>query len=308
MASSPVIRIGTRGSPLALKQARMVRDRLMTARGLAEDAIEIRVIRTSGDMNQTRPLADIGGKALFTKEIEDALLRGDIDLAVHSAKDMQTILPDGLVLAACLPREDPRDVFVSPKAKTLAALPHGAKIGTASPRREALVKRMRPDLQAVLLRGNVETRLLKIADGVADATILALAGLKRLGLEGAATAILETDEFLPAAGQGAIAIEARDDDSSRALATTIDDGATTTALIAERAFLAALDGTCKTPIAAHAQVTGDQVSFRGLIVKPDGSVSFETTRIGSIGDARALGADAGLELKARGGPDFFAAG
>jgi len=303
----PVIRIGTRGSPLALAQAAMVKAQLAAAHGLAEDTVAIVVIRTTGDAIQDRPLADVGGKGLFTKEIEQALIDGAVDLAVHSAKDMVTVLPEGLVLAACLPREDARDVFVSARAPSIAALPRGARLGTASLRRQAQVKMLRPDLDVVPLRGNVETRLRKLEEGVADATILALAGLKRLGLAGRATAVLDPQEFLPAVGQGAIAVETRaDDHRTRRLVAAIDDTPTLTAVTAERAFLAELDGSCRTPIAGHARIAGDTLSFRGLIATPDGRRSFETTRQGAAADAAALGADAGRELKARGGAAFFA--
>src|SRR6185503_19446675 len=205
--STALLRIGTRGSPLALVQARAVRTRLAAALGASEEAIELVVIRTSGDRIQDRPLAEVGGKGLFTKEIEEALLDGRVDLAVHSSKDMPTFSQKGLTLAACLEREDPRDVFISRKARTLAELPQGATLGTASLRRQAIAKRLRPDLKVVPLRGNVETRLRKLEDGEADATLLALAGLRRLGLERHATQVLETREFLPAVGQGAIGIE-----------------------------------------------------------------------------------------------------
>lgn len=300
------IRIGSRGSPLALAQAHMVRAQLAAVHGIAEDTIEIRVIRTTGDAIQDRPLAEVGGKGLFTKEIEQALTDRTIDLAVHSAKDMVTILPAGLLLAACLPREDPRDVFVGRAARSIAELPQRATVGTASLRRQAQLKILRPDLNVVPLRGNVETRLKKIAEGTADATILAFAGLKRLGLEHAATAVLDPAHFLPAVGQGAIAIETREDDANtRRLVGAINDAATLTAVTAERAFLAVLDGSCKTPIAGHARIEGARLAFRGLIAKPDGSRAFETTRQGDAADAAALGADAGAELKARGGADFF---
>ena len=310
MANSPtatsILRIGSRGSPLALVQAREVQSRLAKACGLAPERIEIKTIRTTGDMIEDRPLAEAGGKGLFTKEIEEALLSGAIDLAVHSSKDMPTFLPAGLVLAAFLPREDPRDAFVSREAKSLRELPHGAVVGTASPRRQALVKRLRPDLAIVPLRGNVETRLRKIENGDADATVLALAGLKRLGLVAAATAVLDLDEFLPAVGQGAIGIETRDDDTkTRALVDAINDADTATALAAERAFLAVLDGSCRTPIAGHARVIDGTLRFRGLIAKTDGSEALEVSREGSRADAAALGADAGRELKARAGPGFF---
>ncbi len=301
-----ILRIGSRGSPLALVQAREVRDRLAAAHGLDAKRIEIVVIRTSGDGIQDRSLADAGGKGLFTKEIEEALLAGTIDLAVHSAKDVPTFLPDGLVLAAYLPREDPRDVLISAKAKTLGDLATGAVIGTASPRRQALVKRARPDVQVVSFRGNVETRLRKLDEGVVDATVLALAGLKRLGLSNAMATVLGVDEFLPAVGQGAIVIETREDNAkTRALLATINNPDTATALAAERAFLAVLDGSCRSPIAGHATIVAKEVRFRGMILKPDGSESFETTRSGDRNAAADLGTDAGHELKSRAGPGFF---
>jgi hydroxymethylbilane synthase len=286
-----------------------VRDRLAAAHRLDAKRIEIVVIRTSGDMIQDRPLADAGGKGLFTKEIEDALLAGRIDLAVHSAKDVPSFLPRGLVLSAYMPREDPRDVFISRKAKTLGDLAPGAVVGTASPRRQAMVLRARPDVKVVSLRGNVETRLRKIDDGAADATVLALAGLKRLGLTGAAATILSVEEFLPPAGQGAIVVETREDDATtNELIAAIDDADTATALAAERAFLAILDGTCRTPIAGHATIVGGQLRFRGMILKPDGSEFFETSRSGEQNAAADLGADAGRELKNRAGPGFFTEG
>jgi hydroxymethylbilane synthase len=306
--STVTLRIGTRGSPLALAQAHMVRSALAMAHGWAEGAVEINVIRTSGDRIQDRPLSEVGGKGLFTKEIEDALLSGAIDLAVHSAKDMPTLLPDGLMLAACLPREDVRDVFISRKAATLRDLPQGAVVGSASLRRQAMVKRLRPDISVVPFRGNVETRIRKLDAGEVDATLLALAGLRRLGLADKATALLDVDDFLPAVGQGAVTIEARIDDvRTRELLAKIDHVDTSVALLAERAFLAVLDGSCRTPIAGHAVLDGDRLSFRGMILRPDGSQVFETTRAGARGDAVALGADAGAELKGRAPSDFFVA-
>jgi hydroxymethylbilane synthase len=305
--ASPILRIGSRGSPLALVQAREVLSRLSAACGVPAEQIEIKVIRTTGDAIQDRPLAEAGGKGLFTKEIEEALLAGAIDLAVHSSKDMPTALPPGLVLSAFLPREDARDAFISRVAKTLRDLPQRAVVGTASLRRQALVKRLRPDLAIVPLRGNVETRLRKLEAGDMHATILAVAGLKRLGLLSAATAILEIDEFLPAVGQGAIGIETRaDDGATRALVDKVDDADTATALAAERAFLAELDGSCRTPIGGHARVANDAVRFRGIIVRPDGSEAVEVLREGRRDDAAALGADAGRALKRRAGADFFA--
>lgn len=306
--TTSILRIGSRGSPLALAQAREVQGRLAAAGGLDAERIEIKVIRTTGDRIQDRPLSEAGGKGLFTKEIEEALLSNAIDLAVHSTKDMTTVLPPGLVLTAFLPREDARDAFISRKAASLQQLPPGAVIGTASLRRQALVKRLRPDLAVVPLRGNVETRLRKIEAGEADATLLAAAGLKRLGLLAAATAILDLDDFLPAVGQGAIGIETRaDDGATRALVAKIGDADTSTAVAAERAFLTVLDGSCRTPIAGHARVDRGVVRFRGMIVKPDGSVAFEALREGPAAQAAALGADAGRELKARAGSDFFKA-
>jgi hydroxymethylbilane synthase len=301
-----ILRIGSRGSPLALAQAEQVRSRLASASGLEPDRIEIKVFRTTGDIVLDRPLADAGGKGLFTKEIEAALLAGTIDVAVHSAKDLPTFLPDGLAIAGFLPREDARDVFISRTAKTLRDLPVAARVGTASPRRTAMVKRLRPDVAVTLLRGNVETRLRKVDDGEMDATVLAAAGLKRLGLMSAATAIFDADEFLPAVGQGAIAIETRTDDTKiRTLVAMVDDADTTTALAVERAFLAILDGSCRTPIGGNAQVFGDRIRFRGMILKPDGSDALEVAREGPCVSAAELGADAGRELRDRGGADFF---
>jgi len=302
----PALRIGSRGSPLALVQANEVKSRLAAAAGLDAERIAIEIIRTTGDVVQDRPLAESGGKGLFAKEIEEALLAGKIDLAVHSAKDLPTELPAGLVLAAFLPREDPRDAFISRKAKTLGELSPGAVLGTASPRRQALVRRLRPDVGVVTLRGNVETRLRKLEAGEVDATLLAVAGLKRLGLLLAATAILDPDVFLPAVGQGAIAIETRADDTrTRALVATIDHPDTAIAVAAERAFLAVLDGSCRTPIGGHARLHERAVHFRGIIVKPDGSEAFEVRREGRREDAAKLGADAGRELRERASADFF---
>ena len=308
-SQTPFLRIGSRGSPLALAQARETRARLAAAHRVAEDAIAIVTIRTSGDAIQDRPLAEVGGKGLFTKEIEQALEDGAIDLAVHSSKDMPTVLPAGLVLTACLPREDVRDVFISRKAARLADLPHGAIVGTASLRRQAMVKRLRPDIAVVNFRGNVETRLRKLDDGVVDATLLAYAGLKRLGRADAATAVLDIDDFLPAVGQGAIGIETRESDvHTRDAVAAINHPDTLVALSAERAFLAVLDGSCRTPIAGHARIENGAVSFRGMILRPDGSEALETARAGSVADAALLGRDAGRELKSRAPSDFFAAG
>ncbi len=304
--ATSILRIGSRGSPLALVQARQVQSRLAAACGIALDRIEIKIIRTTGDTIQDRPLAEAGGKGLFTKEIEEALLSGAIDLAVHSAKDMATVLPGGLVLAAFPPREDARDAFIGRKVKNWRDLRNGAVVGTASLRRQALLKHLRPDLAIVPLRGNVETRLRKLENGDVDATVLALAGLKRLGLVAAATAVLDVEEFPPAVGQGAIGIETRADDAkTRALVAAIDDPDTAAAVTVERAFLAVLDGSCRTPIAGHAQLRDGVVRFRGMIAKPDGSEALEVLREGRRAEAAALGADAGRELKARAGSGFF---
>ena len=305
-ADTFLLRIGSRGSPLALVQAREVQSRLAAAAAIDPARIEIKVIRTTGDVVQDRPLADAGGKGLFTKEIEEALLAGAIDLAVHSSKDLPTVLPAGLILAGFLPREDARDAFIGRNAKTLHELPRGAVVGTASPRRQAFVRRLRPDVRVVTLRGNVETRLRKLDAGEVDATLLAVAGLKRLGLLSAATAILDVDEFIPAVGQGAIGIETRADDTkTRALVAAIDDADTACAVAAERAFLAVLDGSCRTPIGGHATINGGKLRFRGIIVKPDGSEAFEALREGRREAAAELGADAGRELHERASADFF---
>jgi hydroxymethylbilane synthase len=305
-SAATILRIGSRGSPLALVQAREVAARIAAAESIDAEGIEIKVIRTTGDVVVDRVLADAGGKGLFTKEIEEALLDGSIDLAVHSSKDLPTILPPGLVLAGFLPREDARDAFISQKAQTLGELPPGAVIGTASPRRQALVKMLRPDAVVVMLRGNVETRLRKLEGGEIDATLLAVAGLKRLGLLAAATAILDPDQFVPAVGQGAIGLETRADDSrTRALVAAIDDADTRAALAAERAFLGVLDGSCRTPIGGHATIEGGTLRFHGIIVKPDGSEAFTVVREGRRDSAAELGADAGRELRDRAGADFF---
>ncbi len=303
------LRIGSRGSPLALAQANEVKLRLAAACGLPPERIEIEVIRTTGDRIQDRPLADVGGKGLFTKEIEEALFSGAVDLAVHSAKDMSTILPHGLVLSAFLPREDARDAFIGRGGITLRDLPPGAVVGTASLRRQALIRRVRPDLRVVALRGNVETRLRKLDAGEVDATLLAVAGLKRLGLLSAVTELLGIEEFLPAVGQGAIAIETRADDAATlALVAKVNDPPTATALAAERAFLAVLDGSCRTPISGHAQVNAGLVRFRGMALKPDGSEAVEVVREGPAEAAAALGADGGRDLKSRAGAGFFVPG
>jgi hydroxymethylbilane synthase len=305
----PLLRIGTRGSPLALAQADELKRRLAAAHAAlaAPDAIEIVAIRTSGDRAGERPLAAEGGKGLFTKEIEEALLYRRVDLAIHSMKDMMATLPQGLAVAACLPREDPRDALLSPRAASLAALPKGARLGTASLRRQALALHARPDLAIVPLRGNVGTRLAKLEAGDADATILAVAGLRRLGLAHKITTVLAADDMLPAPAQGVLAVEIRADDTrARDLLTPLDHAETACCATAERAFLAALDGSCRTPIAALATIAGGGLRLDAVIVRPDGSALYRAQRAGAVADAVVLGRDAGAELKARGGPDFFA--
>ena len=302
----PPVRIGTRGSPLALAQAQQVRGLLMAAHGLAEERLAIAVIKTSGDRIQDRPLSEVGGKGLFTKEIEEALGRGDIDLAVHSAKDMATRLPDGLAIGAVLEREDVRDAFISLRHGSLAAMPAGAVVGTSSLRRQAQVKRLRPDLQVVGFRGNVETRLAKLEAGLADATFLAAAGLKRLGQAHRITRAVPTGEMLPAVAQAAIAIEIRADDAAaRALVAPLDHPATATCLAAERAFLARLDGSCRTPIAGHAMLADGGLVLAGEILLPDGSAHHATTRVGNAAEPEALGLLTGSLLVALAGPEFM---
>jgi len=301
-----ILRIGTRGSPLALAQASEVRARLMLAHDLPEDAFTIEIITTSGDRIQDRPLSEAGGKGLFTKEIEEALLGGRIDIAVHSSKDMPTVLPNGLALTTFLPREDARDAFVGREAKRLKDMPHGATIGSSSLRRQALIRRMRPDLSVILFRGNVDTRLRKLDEGQAGGTLLAYAGLKRLRREEVVTELLPLDEFPPAPGQGAIGIEQRVDDERVGMyLRTINDLPTATALAAERAFLAVLDGSCRTPIAGHATVEGERVSLHGMVLTPDGRDAHEVRVGGDAVDAAGIGRDAGEKLRAAAGPRFF---
>jgi hydroxymethylbilane synthase len=301
------IRIGTRGSPLALAQAAEVRTRLEKAHGANRHAFEIRAIKTTGDRIQDRPLAEAGGKGLFTKELEEALLNGEIDLAVHSMKDMPTVLPSRLTIACLLPREDVRDAFISHKAPSLEDLPTGAVVATSSLRRQAQVLHLRPDLKVVPMRGNVETRLRKLQDGVADATLLACAGLKRLGLTDRITSAIPTDEMLPAVAQGAIGVEMRDGDMLMAeLLAAINDQATALAVAAERAFLARLDGSCRTPIAGLAELTGDRLVFRGMILTTDGREAHATRREGRPEEALRLAEDAAAELLAKAGPNFLA--
>jgi hydroxymethylbilane synthase len=299
-------RLGTRGSPLALAQTREVARLLGAAHGIEPARIEIVIIRTTGDMIQDRPLAVAGGKGLFTKELDRALIDGEIDAAVHSSKDLPTLLPDEVSIAGFLPREDVRDVLVSARATSIAGLPLGATLGTASLRRQAQALRLRPDLRITLLRGNVETRLRKAETGEIDATLLALAGLKRLGLATRATAILDVETFLPAVGQGAIALTTRtgDENAQRSLAPILD-AATGHALTAERAFLRVLDGSCRTPIAGHARVEGESLHFQGLLLRADGSEAFDISRSGARAEAETIGSAAGHALLARAPADIL---
>jgi hydroxymethylbilane synthase len=298
--ATPYLKVGSRGSPLALAQTRQVCDRLAEAAGIARSDIEIVIIRTTGDRIVDRSLAEAGGKGLFTKELDEALIAGAIDCAVHSAKDLPTLLPAGIVIAGCPPREDARDALICSVAASFAALPQGARLGSASPRRQAMALRARPDLKVGLLRGNVETRLRKVETGEFDLTLLALAGLKRLGLAARAAAVLDVDDFLPAVGQGAIAVTARLGDARlQASLAQIFDAPTGLALAAERAFLAELDGSCRTPIGGHARLVDDRFAFRGLTLSLDGRRAVAAAREGSSNDAVKLCADAGREIRAR---------
>lgn len=305
--SDRAMRIGTRGSPLALAQAHETRDRLAAAHALPAERFEIVVIRTTGDAILDRPLAEAGGKGLFTRELDAALIAGTIDIAVHSAKDVPTFLPDEIAVAGFLPREDARDAFIGRDGMRFAELPEGATVGSASLRRQAQARRLRPDLKVTLLRGNVQTRLAKVAAGAVDGTLLALAGLKRLGLADRASEILDADAFLPPVGQAAICIAARAaDDRTRERLAPILDPAAGDALACERAFLAVLDGSCRTPIAGHAAVSGARVAFRGRVLRADGSEVWDVDIEGARGEAAALGAAAGRDLLARAPADALA--
>ncbi len=298
--TNPFLRIGTRGSPLALWQAHAVRSALCAVHAIAEEEVEIVIIKTTGDQVRDRALAEIGGKGLFTKEIEQALVENRVDVGVHSAKDVPTFLPEGLMLAACLPRADVRDALIAPGFVTFDALPEGAVIGTASVRRAALMKNMRPDVETVLLRGNVETRLRKVESGEMHATLLALAGLSRLGLSGHATEVFETERMLPACGQGTVALECRADDvRTREKLAAIDHHTTSLALAAERAMLAVLDGSCRTPIAGHAVLSDGWLSLRGLVVAPDGTAIWHGAAAGDAAAAEDIGKEVGGDLLAR---------
>ncbi len=309
-SDSPRLILATRGSPLALAQANLTRGLLLARDGGLDIAIE--AMRTTGDKFLDKPLADIGGKGLFTKELDEALLAKRAAFAVHSMKDLPTRLPDGLALVAMLEREDPRDVWIGRAGAQLADLAPGALVGTASLRRGAQILDKRPDLRVGIFRGNVQTRLKKLAAGEAEATLLALAGLHRLNMkvgEGdlAGARILGLDEMLPAPGQGAIGIVCRDDDTAtRELLAPLDHAATHGAVTAERGALAALDGSCRTPIAAFAETDGAQISLQVAIFSRDGKITHRTARSGLMRDALAMGLDAGGELRRKAGPNFFA--
>ncbi len=300
-------RIGTRGSPLALAQAHETRDRLSKAFDLPEEAFEIVVIKTTGDKVLDRPLGEIGGKGLFTKEIEDALLDGSIDIAVHSMKDMPVAQPGGLVIDCCLPREDVRDAFLTLDGRALSDLPEGTVVGTSSLRRKSQLLHKRPDLEIVEFRGNVQTRLKKLEDGVATGTFLAMAGLRRLGLTDLPVTAIPTDEMLPAVAQGAIGIERRGDDSRAGdMLEAICDAPTVARLTAERAFLKALDGSCQTPIAGLAELDGGALTLRGEILRTDGSEAVEGSTGGATEDAAEMGRALAADLLNRAGPGFLA--
>ncbi len=300
------LKIGTRGSPLALAQAHETRGRLMAAHALPEAAFEIVVIKTTGDRVLDRPLKELGGKGLFTKEIEEALTSGAIDIAVHSMKDMPVLQPEGLTLGCYLPREDVRDAFVSSTAARLADLPEGTVVGSSSLRRRAQLLNRRPDLKVVEFRGNVQTRLRKLEDGVAAATFLAMAGLNRLGMAGVARSAIEPEEMLPAVAQGAIGIERRVADArAEALLAVIHDRVTGERLEAERAYLAELDGSCETPIAGLAVIEGDEVWLRGEILRPDGSEAIRGEGRAPVADAAEMGRDLARRLLAQAPAGFF---
>ena len=303
--SSP-LRIGTRGSPLALAQAYETRKRLTNALNISEDSFEIVVISTSGDRILDRPLKEVGGKGLFTKEIEQDMLDGKIDIAVHSMKDMPVEQPDGLTLGCYLPREDVRDAFVSSRYKNVNELPSGSKVGTSSLRRKAQLKFSRPDLEVVEFRGNVQTRLKKLKDGVATCTFLAMAGLNRLGLDEVAQSTMNPNEMLPAIAQGAIGIEWREEDEQISdILKKIHHEETGQRLNTERAFLAELDGSCQTPIAGLAIIEGSSLKFTGQVLRTDGSESISETAFGDIEDGPRLGREMAQKILSQAGPEFF---
>ncbi len=305
-SAAPFVRIGTRGSPLALAQANLVARLLAERHGVPVADIEIRVITTTGDRITDRPLSEAGGKGLFSKEIEAALLAGEVDLGVHSSKDMATVLPEGLVLSTFLQREDVRDAFVSHNYATLADLPPGAKLGTSSIRRAAQMLRERPDLEVVQFRGNVDTRLGKLEQGIADATLLAAAGLNRLGKSSHIRSYIDPRRFPPAPAQGAIGLEHRIADSRTAgLVAPLDHAPTSIAIGAERALLAELDGSCRTPIGAFTELTETSCTLHGEILSPDGKQAFNLSLAGTTGEARALGTELGRQLLGLAGPEFM---
>lgn len=298
---TPQIRIGSRGSRLAIIQAQEVKKRLVERVGIDAARVEILTIVTTGDRIKDRNLTEIGGKGLFTKEIEDALLSGNIDLAVHSMKDLPAVIPNGLAIGAVLAREDPRDALVSSKARSITSLPQEALIGSSSVRRTAQLKRRRSDLRFTSFRGNVDTRLKKLREGQVDATLLACAGLIRLGLKHEITAAIEVDDMLPALGQGAIGVEIRSANGVLAeMIKAVDDEQTAVAIACERAFLKELDGSCKTPIAGFARIENGRLLFRGETLTPDGSQVFTAEREGLPQDAEVMGRDAGVEVKRKG--------
>jgi len=299
------VTIGTRGSELALAQAHEVRDRLIAAHGKSVE-VTIDVISTKGDQITDRPLSEVGGKGLFTEEIEEKLADGRIDMAVHSAKDMPTKLPDGLELSCFLEREAVEDGFISRSVQSVGELAKGAVVGSSSLRRRALLLRMRPDLKIVEFRGNVQTRLRKLDDGLAEATLLAAAGLNRLGMADVITSRFDIEVFPPAPGQGAICIESRQGDGSVTdLLDPLNHLETETALKCERSFLAALDGSCRTPIAGHAVISGDNIRFHGMILSPDGTSFHEHHMDGTKGDATMIGLEAANILRRQAGDEFF---
>ncbi len=304
---APFARIGTRGSPLALAQARLLRRLLGAAHGVAEDDIAIEVISTGGDRSQASnaSLTEIGGKGLFTKEIDEAMLAGRIDIGVHSSKDVATRLPEGIMLAAFLEREDVRDAFLSVKVQSLDHLAERARFGTSSIRRAAQVLRVRPDLEIVPFRGNVGTRLQKLLDGVADATMLAMAGLNRLGEGHRATALLDPEIFMPAPAQGAIGLAVRSDDARMAgLVEALDHAPTHTTITAERAMLAVLDGSCRTPVGALSRLDNGSLTLKGQILSLDGKTAFYSAATGT--DPESLGRQVGEDLIAQAGTEWLA--
>lgn len=306
-SQAPILRLGTRGSALALVQANLVARLLRDAHGWAEGAVEVRVITTSGDRLKDVPLSTAGGKGLFSREIEAAMLAGEIDLGVHSSKDLSTVLPDGLVLAAFLEREDVRDAFVSRVAASVDELPQGARLGSSSIRRAAQMLRHRPDLVVVPFRGNVDTRLRKLDEGVADATLLAVAGLNRIGRQDAITAYLDPRRFSPAPAQGAIGIEIRGDDArTAALVAPLNHASTWTTVTAERAALRVIDGSCRTPIGVFSELSDAALVLTGQLLSPDGAEAFTATENGAPGEAEAIGRRLGEKLLALAGPDFLA--